>query len=52
MDEEREDLTDPSPEEQDPESGAASATDDDPSEFLDDPARNPDDPNLEKYKGA
>jgi hypothetical protein len=51
MTEEREDLTDPDPEQQDPESGAA-AEDVDVSEFEDDPARNPDDENIEKYKGG
>ena len=46
------DLNDPDPEQQNPESGPADAQDDDPSEFVDDPARNLDDPDLEKYKGA
>ena len=51
MIEEREDLSDPDPEQQDPESGADSEGVD-ISEFQDDPARNPDDPNIEKYKGG
>jgi len=50
-------LTDPSPEQQDPESSAgaeagAGSSEDEDIEFLDDPSRNPDDPNIERYKGG
>jgi hypothetical protein len=45
--------TDPDPEQQDPESGAASAQDESEADDLaNDPARNPEDPNLENLKGA
>jgi hypothetical protein len=46
------DITDPDPEQQDPESGSGGEQHENLSEFEDDPSRNPDDPNLEKYKGA
>ncbi|HLM25388.1 MAG TPA: hypothetical protein VK304_00290 [Thermoleophilaceae bacterium] len=45
-------LTDPDPEQQDPESAPAVDAGDDLSEFEDDPARNPEDENLKKIKGA
>lgn len=45
--------TDPDPEQPDPESGAGSAQDEaEADDFENDPARNPDDPNLEGLKGG
>jgi type II secretory pathway component PulK len=46
-------LTDPGPEQQDPESGAASEAEaDDELDFDKDPARNPADPHLRDIKGG
>jgi hypothetical protein len=44
---------DPDPDLQDPESGAGTSQDEsEADDFENDPARNPDDPNLENLKGA
>ena len=53
MIEDDEKITDADPEQQDPESGAASAQDEaEADDMANDPARNPDDPALKGLKGG